>query len=157
MIKSRLIGKGSFATVAGIAAFCLTAAPLSAEVYIYPKEGQSPQTQQLDESECRAWATNQTGYDPYYDGDAVDEAGKGKVAKNTAIGVAGGAAGGALLGAIGGRAGLGAAAGAGLGGLIGARKGSKSKEEAKEAALTKEQDYERALGACLEARGYSVS
>lgn len=132
------------------------ALPLSAEVFIYPKEGQSLETQQTDEAECRSWATNQTGYDPYY-AESVDEAGQGKVAKNTAIGVAGGAAGGALLGSIGGRAGLGAAAGAGLGGLFGSQKGKSSKEEAKAEAAEAEHNYDRAMKACLEARGYSVS
>ena len=39
------------------------AAPPSGPV-IYPAKGQSPEKQQKDKTECYAWATQQTGYDP---------------------------------------------------------------------------------------------
>jgi len=125
------------------------------DVYIYPIEGQTTQHQALDENQCRNWATQQTGYIPNY---AANNAGKGKVAKNTTIGVLGGAAGGAALGqVIGKKPGLGALAGATLGGFLGNLKGQKSKSEAQYAATSYNNDYNRALTACLEARGYSVS
>ncbi len=127
------------------------------DVFVYPIEGQTTQHQALDESQCRNWATQQTGYIPNYAA-SQDNAGKGKVAKNTAIGVAGGAAGGAALGQIlGKKPGLGALAGAAFGGLLGNRKGHKSKSEAQYEAASYNNDYNRALTACLEARGYSVS
>lgn len=153
------VQRADLSAFVALSIFCLVSGPLvAAEVYIYPKNGQSAEQQETDESQCRSWATNQTGFDPVIDSENAEDAGKGKVAKNTAIGVAGGAAGGALLGhLIGGRAGLGAAAGAGLGGLMGARKGVKSKEEARDEAEGADTDYNRALKACLEGRGYSVS
>ncbi len=134
-----------------------TAALAHQDVFIYPIVGQNIQVQALDESQCRNWATQQTGYVPYYTA-SQNNAGKGKVAKNTTIGVLGGAAGGAALGqVIGKKPGLGALAGATLGGLLGNRKGQKSKSEEQYAAASLNNDYNRALTACLEARGYSVS
>ncbi len=35
------------------------AAPMSAELYAYPKNGQSPEQQATDKSQCRAWASGQ--------------------------------------------------------------------------------------------------
>jgi hypothetical protein len=34
------------------------------QVYIYPRQGQSPQQQAADRLECYNWAINQTGFDP---------------------------------------------------------------------------------------------
>ena len=47
--------------------------------------------------------------------------------------------------------------GGALGGILGNRKGKKSKDEAQADAASYRIDYNRALTACLEARGYSVS
>jgi hypothetical protein len=127
------------------------------DVFVYPADGQTSEQQATDENECRQWATQQTGYNPYYNY-VEQEAGKGKVSKNTAIGAAGGAAGGAAIGqVIGGKPGLGALAGSALGALLGNRRGKESKEEAQNSAAAYREDYNRALTACLEARGYSVS
>jgi hypothetical protein len=38
--------------------------PGSMEVFAYPKNGQSPAQQETDKSECRTWATGQTGFNP---------------------------------------------------------------------------------------------
>ena len=38
--------------------------PTSAEVFAYPKNGQSLTQQETDKSACRAWATGQTGFNP---------------------------------------------------------------------------------------------
>ena len=148
--------KTAFLT-AGLLTISFATAGFAQDIFIYPANGQSAEQQAADEAECRSWATNQTGYDPYY-AQSESEAGKGKVAKNTAIGAAGGAAGGAVLGeVIGDRAGLGALAGGAVGGFLGNRKGKKSKEEAKDAVAEERDAYNRAMGACLEARGYTVS
>ena len=113
---------------AGIVSLGLSTAAMAQDVFVYPKDGQSAQQQSLDLAECRNWATGQTGYIP--NNYAASQAGKGKIAKNTAIGAFGGAAGGAALGqVIGGKPGLGAAAGAGLGALFGSSKGRSSKRE----------------------------
>ncbi len=144
--------------LAGIVGVSLTAAAWAQQdIFIYPAEGQSSEQQAIDEGECRSWASQQTGYDPFY-ASGEQDAGKGKVAKNTAIGAVGGAAGGAVLGeVIGGKPGIGALAGGALGGILGNRKGQKSKAEAQSAAPYGRDEYNRAMTACLEARGYSVS
>ena len=36
----------------------------SAQQYVYPAKGQSPQQQQSDEAACHTWAIQQTGFDP---------------------------------------------------------------------------------------------
>ena len=67
-------------------------------VYIYPKNGQTPEQQAADRFECHDWARNQTGFDPTQNNGGV------------------------------------------------------SAEE----SASKRGQYQRAMGACLEARGYSV-
>ena len=113
-------------------------------VAAYPAKGQSAEQQAKDGGECQTWAKQQTGFDP------ASEAGKG-AAIGAVIGAIGGAAAGAAIGAAsGGGAGKGAAVGVAVGGLGGAAGGgayqySKSKE-----------GYDRAYGACMEGRGYTV-
>lgn len=141
-----------------VASFSLSPIAFAKDVFVYPKDGQNLEQQQKDEYECNNWAVQQSGYDPAYMDPAAQDAGKGKVAKNTGIGAAGGAAGGAVLGeVIGDKAGLGALAGGAVGGFLGHKKGKKSKEEAQDSAASYKDDYNRAFTACLEARGYSVS
>ena len=36
----------------------------NAEMFIYPKEGQSKEKQEMDEFQCHKWAIEQTGFDP---------------------------------------------------------------------------------------------
>jgi hypothetical protein len=38
--------------------------PSADNVFIYPKNGQSPDQQGRDRYECHLWAANQTGFDP---------------------------------------------------------------------------------------------
>src|SRR5919201_368575 len=102
-------------------------APMAA----YPAKGQSAQQQSRDISECQAWAKQQTNYDP------ATDALKG-AAVGTLLGGALGAGGGAAIGAV-----VGGLA-AGVGG--GAYQYSKSKD-----------GYDRAYGACMQGRGYSVA
>jgi hypothetical protein len=75
-----------------------TAEPPPADVFLYPKNGQSEEQQGKDKYECHRWAANQTGFDPTQPG-----------------GVA----------------------------VPGQGPGSRA-------------DYQRAMNACLEGRGYSV-
>lgn len=107
---------------------------------IYPKSGQSSATQAKDTSECQAWATQQSGYDP-----AAATSERGTVAR--------GAAAGAAIGAIAGDAGKGAAIGATAGGM---KKGFERRDQ-KRAAESGQANYDRALKTCLEGRGYSVN
>jgi len=72
--------------------------PSSGQMFIYPRQGQSEETQATDRYECHSWAANQTGYDP-----------------------------------------------------------TKPPPEGPEGwTLQKTTDYQRAMGACLDGRGYTV-
>ena len=131
------------ALLAALAAGCASGPP-KPDAYAYPAKGQSAEQQTRDTSECQAWAQQQTGYDPATE--TAKGAGVGAV-----IGAAIGAAGGAAVGAITGTgAGTGAAVGAVVGGIGGGVGGG-----ATQYAKTKD-GYDRAFGACMSARGYSV-
>jgi len=73
----------------------------------------------------------------------------------------GGAARGAALGAVGGAiagdAGKGAAAGAAIGGLHTVMSDRRANEAQQQAYSASTQTYDRAYGACLQGRGYTVN
>lgn len=136
-----------------VAATTLIAAGVAVaqEVYVYPQKGQSKEQQEQDEFACYKWAKDQTGVDPMAGGQAGPD--RGKRLRGTVGGAAKGAAAGAAIGAIAGDAGKGAAIGAAGGGLMG-RRGAKQGEQA--AAASQHDSYNRAFGACMEGRGYTV-
>lgn len=129
---------------------------------IYPQKGQSKQQQEKDEFECYKWAKEQTGFDPMAPPPAVDTS--QRAPQGGAVqGAAKGAALGAIGGAIAGDAGKGAAVGAGVGGAAGAMKKRGSQREQQQAqqqaqagASQQRATYDRAVGACMEGRGYTV-
>ena len=139
------------------------AAPAAAQQpIIYPAKGQSAQQQQTDEGECHVWAKNQTGVDPA----AMAAAPAPPPPSNTVgggervRGAARGAVGGAAIGAIAGDTGKGAAAGAVVGTVRGGRE-ARQKQGAQQQSVDNQRaqqldTYNRAIGACLEARGYTV-
>ena len=47
-----------------VLALCLVASQVSAEVFAYPKNGQSQQQFEQDQFGCHQWAKGQTGVDP---------------------------------------------------------------------------------------------
>jgi hypothetical protein len=55
---------GQYETVDPPAEVRQQAATLSPELIAYPKNGQSAAQQATDKSECRQWATAQSGFDP---------------------------------------------------------------------------------------------
>lgn len=138
-------------------------------VYAYPEHGQSAGQQSRDRYECALWAVHQTGFDPSapdvpsYDRVVVSGPPPGT---GTAIGaIAGAVLGAALSGDDD------AGAGAVFGGITGAMIGSASdasREQQSEVMMSERErqqaaqmahkatDYRRAIGACLEGRGYSV-
>jgi len=126
------------------------AAAQSAPV-IYPSRGQSPQQVDQDKYQCYEWARKQTGVDPMQ-ASAPKQEHEGEILK--------GAAGGALLGlgvgAIAGDAGTGAAIGAGTGALFGGIRKQQKKEKRAEQSAAAINAYNRAFGACMEGRGYTV-
>lgn len=143
------------------------------EVFFYPNKGQSEAQQDRDQYECYLWAKQQTGFDPSRPNLAPHH--RVRVVPQPAIGhdtVVGAAAGAVIGAAVGGRshAGRGAVVGAIAGAMVGAASDSSRNEQAQRIQQQYEQDgaaqyadsekkarnYRRALGACLEGRGYTV-
>ena len=152
------------------------------DLFIYPAQGQTEEQQSRDRFECHSWAVQQSGFDPSNpsaSGQATanvppppgKEATEGGVLRGGARGAAIGAVGGAIAG----NAGRGAAIGAGTGALLGGmrRSDQRRREEQRQqnynqqvqaaqaqqqqANASARQGYNRAMTACLEARGYSVN
>jgi YMGG-like Gly-zipper len=130
--------------------------------YIYPSKGQSAQQQDRDRYECHTWAVQQTGFDPTKP-QATQAQSAPPPGKPVVKGAARGAAVGAVGGAIAGDAGRGAAAGAAMGGLLGGMKRmdqakAQSQQQAQQQNISAQQQdgYNRALGVCLQGRGYTV-
>ena len=128
--------------VLGLCAGCASSTPAPSLV-AYPTKCQYEQQQAKYTTECQTWAKQQSGFDP-----AVATAKAAGI--GVALGALGGAATGAAVGAATGHAGTGAAIGAVVGSVGGAAVGggygyTKSRE-----------GYDRAFGACMTGRGYSV-
>lgn len=147
----------------------------SADLYIYPNNSQDPELQRRDRYECHVWSAQQTGFDPstYQAPQPINYSSMARrpdhrFGSDPITGAAKGAAIGAVGGAIGGDVGKGAAIGAGVGALVGAfhtlqrQSNRKEYERQKEAAAKQAEiedlrsDYNRAISACLEGRGYTV-
>ena len=140
----------------------------SQDLMIYPAKGQSQDQLERDKFECYTWAKQQSGFDPMAMPQATEpppqqEAQKGGVGRGA---LRGGTV-GVVAGAIGGDAKKGAAIGAVSGGLIGGMRRRDQKRSQQTAQQQWEQEqanaymqgrnsYNRAFGACLEGRGYTV-
>ena len=147
--------------VAAVLASQAMAGVVAAQVYIYPERGQNPDQQARDRNECSGWAMQQTGYNPA--APPPPPPGSSGPQGQVVRGAAGGAALGAVGGAIGGDAGKGAAIGAATGALFGTMK----RAQRAQAEQAQQQSYQgqvaqskanfnRAVAACLGARGYTV-
>jgi hypothetical protein len=142
--------------------------PAQAKLYVYPANGQSPEQLERDRYECHTWAVQQTGVDPSRPDARPYE--RVVVSPVPGSGTVTGAVGGAIIGSIlaGPRAG---GFGALLGGATGAIIGNSADQQAQAQAAQSRayasqqvaadqanaQAYRRAIGACLQARGYTVS
>ena len=165
----RLAMEGLVSVAAAVVVGAILSGPALGQTYVYPSKGQSPQQQQKDQGECHGWATQQSGVNPA--AMAPPPAGPtGQVAR----GAARGAAVGAVGGAIGGDAGKGAAIGAGVGAVFGGMRRMRYMEEQQQMQQQQQQqqqmymaqqqnsmaqgraNYERAFGACMAGRGYTV-
>ncbi len=143
---------------------CITGTALGQNLMIYPAQGQSQQQVEKDKYECYTWAKQQTGFDPMQAGSGTQPPPQGQpVGGERVKGAARGAAVGAVAGGIAGDAGKGAAAGAAGGAMVGGmQQRDKKRQQAQaqqqqDAAIAKKQsDYNRAFGACMEGRGYTV-
>jgi hypothetical protein len=133
------------------------------EPFVYPAKGQSPEKMATDKAQCQAWATQQTGFDPMRAA-MTQTAPSQQTSRGGALkGGAKGAAAGAAIGAIAGNAGEGAAIGAAAGGFRGLARRRQQQQaeqqtEAQQAQAHSQQvnAFQRAYGACLKGRGYSI-
>jgi hypothetical protein len=147
--------------------------PPVTEVYFYPNRGQGPAQQDQDRYECYLWAKKQTGFDPSAPQLAphqqVQVVPSPPPGANTAVGAFTGAVIGSIVAPYG-RSAEGAAVGAVAGAIAGAASDTARQQQAAEiqkrynesdaqrAARLEQQAsaYRRAMGACLEGRGYTV-
>lgn len=135
---------------------------------VYPNKSQTPEQMEMDKYSCYQWAKKESGFDPMVKPTASipppkQEAKRGGVGR----GAARGALIGLAVGSLSGEAGKGAAIGATSGGLIGGmrRKDQAVQQEKADQEWAQQQAaeynqkrnfYNRAYGACLEGRGYTV-
>lgn len=145
----------------------------STTVYFYPTQGQSQAQQDRDRYECYLWAVKQSGFDPGQAQLAPHQRIEVKPVAPPGTDTVAGAATGAVIGSIiapHNDRGFGLVFGALTGAMIGAASDAERQEQAqrvqqqydaKEAQrytrLEKQaRNYQRAMTACLEGRGYSV-
>lgn len=165
------------AAVLGLAA-CVTPpprvmsvpAPQPQRLFVYPNNGQTAEQTDRDRYECHLWAVQQTGVDPSradaspYERVLVQPA--TPPGANTAVGAIGGAILGALI--AGPRAaGAGLVIGGATGAIVGSAADASAQQEARDTqrelnmsasqGRARADSYRRAIGACLQGRGYTVS
>ncbi|APG26824.1 hypothetical protein A7E78_02540 [Syntrophotalea acetylenivorans] len=131
------------------------------EPIVYPSQGQAPDQVEKDKYDCYQWARQQTGFDPMQPPTAQTPPPQQK--GGALKGAAGGALLGAAVGAIAGDTGTGAAIGAASGGIIGGARRRQSSQQQEQWAQQQQASYEqqrgqynRAWGACMEGKGYTV-
>ena len=178
---SRVLATAAALTATAILAGCVEAPPRvyrepppqpNTDVYAYPQQGQTAQQQDRDRYDCHLWAVGQSGFDPSAPGvpphDRVRVVSAGPPpGAGTAVGaIAGAIFGAAVSGPR--NAGVGALVGAVAGGAIGnASEQAQAQANAQQAVNVqdaranaimeqKATNYRRAIGACLEGRGYTV-
>ncbi|MGF1528415.1 MAG: hypothetical protein ACFCBW_16685 [Candidatus Competibacterales bacterium] len=136
-------------------------APVYAQAFYYPAEGQTPYQQQRDLEACRGWAVGQAGWpsSPPPAPSSTQSSSRGQALRGAIAGAAIGAIGGALrdepgrgaaYGAMGGAAGAMGSQGRQGGGWSSAPQPNYSQRAGQQA------QFERAVGACMTGRGYSV-
>ncbi len=138
--------------------------PQMPRIFAYPAKGQSSDQTDRDRYECHAWAVQQTGFDPSRSGFGGNE--RVVVQPRAPIGTIAGAIGGAVVGSIlsggqdrGGGVVFGALTGAMIGSASDANAQAEVHAEINESVAASHAgagSYRRAMGACLEGRGYTV-
>src|SRR3981189_1111240 len=145
-------------------------APPPQRVFVYPAHGQSPEQTDRDRYECHLWAVQQTGVDPSRADASAYERVVVQPANPPGSGTAVGLIGGAILGSIIGgphNAGAGAIIGGATGAVIGSAADANAQAQAQQtqqqfnqsaaAGRARADSYRRAIGACLQGRGYTVT
>ena len=130
-------------------------------LYVFPAKQQTKETQSKDEYDCYQWAKGSTGTDPL----TPEQAAQAQPQKQGGAvkGAAKGAAVGAAVGAIAGDPGKGAAIGAASGGIGGRARqkqanaaAQQQQAQAQQTAANSKTEFNKAFGACLEGKGYTV-
>jgi len=141
----------------GLIAFVAAA---DAEVFVYPKQGQSQDQFGRDQYECHKWSEGQTGVNPSQPAPAAAPMPEqGGVIRGGARGAALGAIGGAIAGDAGKGAAIGAGVGAAAGGMRQASRNQQAAQAAHQAQSAQNvslQRYDQAYAACMSGRGYQV-
>jgi hypothetical protein len=134
---------------------------------IYPAKGQDAEQTEKDKFECYNWSKGETGFDPMQAHQASTPPPPQATQSRRGGSVLRGAAVGGLAGSMGGEFGKGAAVGAAaglVGGGIRQRQQAGAQQARNDEWARQEQNnynqqrsqYNRAFGACLEGRGYTV-
>lgn len=141
--------------MAAAAVVAVAAGAHAQQPIVYPAKGQSAEQQQKDQGECRSWAVQQTGYDPAKPPPTPKPA---TTATGTTPGAGvRGAARGAVVGEIvADDAGAGAAVGAAAARGQSRRQNAATQQQAAQAQSAAQQNFNKAMAACLEGRGYTV-
>jgi hypothetical protein len=135
---------------------------VSAQQFVYPAKGQSPQQQKSDEAACYQWAVQQTGFDPAKPPPQQTAAKPPTTATGTTPGAGvRGAARGAVVGEIisddaGTGAAVGAVAARGQSRRQNAATAQQGQQQQQAATQQQQASFAKARAACLEGRGYSV-
>ena len=145
-------------------------APPPPRLFVYPASGQSAEQTERDRYDCHVWAVRQTGYDPSRGDAGAYERVVVQPPSPPGAGTVAGAIGGAIIGSIIGgpeNAGAGALIGGATGAVVGSVSDANAEAQAREtqhqinqsaaAGRARGDSYRRALGACLQGRGYTVS
>jgi len=138
------------------------------DLMVFPAQGQSEEQMEKDKFECYTWAKQQSGFDPMQIPQATappqQQARRGGAIRGAAGGAAAGWAGAKIAGKSGSD---GAKYGAGAGAVVGGmRQGAQRRadqqaqqqweQEQSAAYMHNRNNYNRAYGACLEGKGYTV-
>jgi uncharacterized protein YcfJ len=145
-------------------------APPPQRVFVYPANGQSSEQTERDRYECHVWAVQQTGVDPSRADASAYERVIVQPANPPGAGTVAGAIGGAIIGSIiaGPRnAGAGLVIGGATGAIVGSASDANAQAQAQQtqaqfnqsaaAGRVRADSYRRAIGACLQGRGYTIS
>lgn len=156
------------------------AAAAADKQYVFPAKGQSEETQKKDEADCDSWAVKETGFNPAKPpappAKPTQQQNPQQAAQQQNAATGKGAVSGAAMGYIIGdlandEGGEGAAIGAAVGAMRGRNKAKQQQAAAVQqtdaqykAALdkynadlaAKQTEFNKARGACLEAKGYTV-
>jgi hypothetical protein len=176
---SRAVARAALAAaLLGLLSACVTSPPRAyrvpppppQRVFVYPAHGQSPEQTDRDRYECHTWAVQQTGVDPSRADASAYERVIVQPSTPPGANTAGGAIAGGIIGAIIGgprNAGAGLILGAATGAIVGSTVDANAQAEARQTqqqfnqsaaeGRARADSYRRAIGACLQGRGYTVT